>query len=132
MSSFTTCESLVQLLAGNTVDTVQVCKVPNDFGLEVQGSTGDAIVDHLDSLAYRSYYLGRKTSIRNVSTLYFLHVDLHVLDQGQVNEGLCDGGQEWVAGDGERPLVDLEHKVCGAKLSGVAVRSLHYISGWGN
>jgi len=82
-------------------------------------------------LAYCSYYLGRKTSIGNASALHFLHVDLQVLDQGEVNVGLCDGGQEWVAGDRKRPLVDLENEVLGAKFSGVAVRSFHFVSGGG-
>jgi len=97
----------------------------------VHGATGDTIVDNLHSLAYRSNNFGGKATIGNGSAFYFLHGDLHIFHKGQVNEGLSDGGHEWVAGDGEGPLVDLEDKVLGAKLSGVVVRGLHFVSGRG-
>ena len=68
-----------------------------------------------------------ETSIGNGPALHFLHGNFHVLDQGQVNEGLCDGGQERVAGDGERPLVGLKHEIFRSKFGCVMVRSLHFV-----
>ena len=112
-------------MASNTVNPIQVGEVSDDLGLKVHGAIGDTIVDNLDCLADRSNQLCRKATIGDVSAVHFLHGDLHVLNEGQVNEGLSDGGQEGVARDGEGPLVHLEHKFFGAKFGSVVVRGLH-------
>ena len=98
-------------MASNTVNPIQVGEVSDDLGLKVHGAIGDTIVDNLDCLADRSNQFCRKATIGDVSAVHFLHGDLHVLNEGQVNEGLSDGGQEGVARDGEGPLVHLEHKI---------------------
>ena len=102
-----------ELLAGNAICTIEIGEISDYLGLEMHGATRDTIIHHLYSLADRSDSFGRVSSIRKVSALHFLDGDLHVLDQGQVYEALCDGRELGVARYGEGPLVALEDKVHG-------------------
>ena len=101
-------------MTSNTINTIQVGEMSDNLSLEMHGATRNTIIYNLNCLADGANKFSLESTIRDSSALNLLDRYLHVLHQGKVYVGLCDGGQEGVACDGEWPLVHLEYEVLGS------------------